>query len=171
MGRGRWSENDRGARRDGGEHAVVGAGGKVVDLHTDDRVGAHGLGAGAHFVDGGCGGAADLFLVLGGAATEHVGQVRTEILEHVDAGDRLAGDHADVLLNGRTLNDRGRHNEHHSLLHRGLTGQHYPRSRAMASRTQANIRSTHSATILHKSASKHTPKPLHIHPNNNLTSE
>ena len=130
VARRRGSENDRSARRDGGEHAVVGAGGEVVDLHADDRVGAHGLGAGAHFIDGGCGGTADLFLVLGGAATEHVGQVCTEVLEHVDAGDRLAGDHADVLLDGRALNGRGRHNEHHSLLHRGLTWQHYPRSRA-----------------------------------------
>lgn len=102
------SQDDCRARRDRGEHAIVRACGEIVDFHSHDGVCSHRLGAGAHLVDGGRCGVADLLLVLGGASAEHVRQARAEVLEHVDAGERFARDHPDVLLDGRAFDRWGR---------------------------------------------------------------
>ena len=67
----------------------------VVDIHTNDCIRPRGLGCCHHFLDRGLAALAQLFLVLPGPAANDVAETGGDVLEHVDAEDRLARDDAE----------------------------------------------------------------------------
>ena len=117
------SDDDRRARRDGGEHAVVRACREVVDVDADHGVGAHLLGAPAHLADRGARRLLQLVLVGARAAPEEVGQARADVLDHVHTLYRLARDHAEVLLDRVALQGGGGDDQHARSFLRFMCGR------------------------------------------------